>query len=169
MWARLEVVEVFPHGTCVARLPPTLTSRPSQGQLASPGIVCTRTGTQPGRIGTRKLVISQLHLESKTCARHHQPSRQDQIDGVQISDLPLVRWGSAKVNQWSENHRVGLDANVVLLAPCPCQVKRADRFRLTRRGATHSRDLSGRGTARAEDAQGTPTQSHISPSIQVYE
>jgi len=29
---------------------------------------------------------------------------------------------------------------------------------------------SGRGSARAEDAQGTPTQSHIkSPSIQVYE
>ena len=29
--------------------------------------------------------------------------------------------------------------------------------------------LSGRGTTRAEDAQGTPTQSHISPSILVYE
>jgi len=28
---------------------------------------------------------------------------------------------------------------------------------------------SGRGTARAEDAQGTPTQIHISPSILVYE
>ena len=28
---------------------------------------------------------------------------------------------------------------------------------------------TGRGTARAEDAQGTPTQSHISPSILVYE
>ena len=27
----------------------------------------------------------------------------------------------------------------------------------------------GRGTTRAEDAQGTPTQSHISPSILVYE
>ena len=26
-----------------------------------------------------------------------------------------------------------------------------------------------RGTARAEDAQGTPTQNHISPSILVYE
>ena len=33
--------------------------------------------------------------------------------------------------------------------------------RLTRRGATRSRDLSARGAARAEDAQGTPTQSHI--------
>ena len=30
-------------------------------------------------------------------------------------------------------------------------------------------DLSGRGTTRAEDAQGTPTRSHISPSILVYE
>jgi len=35
-------------------------------------------------------------------------------------------------------------------------------------------DLQGtidsvRGTARAEDAQGTPTQSHISPRILVYE
>ena len=29
--------------------------------------------------------------------------------------------------------------------------------------------VSGRGAARAEDAQGTPTQSHISPSILVYE
>ena len=29
--------------------------------------------------------------------------------------------------------------------------------------------LSGRGAARAEDAQGTPTQSHISPSLLVYE
>jgi len=28
---------------------------------------------------------------------------------------------------------------------------------------------SGRGTTRAEDVQGTPTQSHISPSILVYE
>ena len=27
---------------------------------------------------------------------------------------------------------------------------------------------SGRGTARAEDAQGIPTQSHVSPSILVY-
>ena len=27
----------------------------------------------------------------------------------------------------------------------------------------------GRGATRAEDAQGTPTQSHISPSILVYE
>jgi len=29
--------------------------------------------------------------------------------------------------------------------------------------------LSGRGAARAEDAQGTPTQSHISTSILVYQ
>jgi len=29
--------------------------------------------------------------------------------------------------------------------------------------------ISGKGAARAEDAQGTPTQSHISPSILVYE
>jgi len=32
-----------------------------------------------------------------------------------------------------------------------------------------SLDLSGRGTTRTEDAQGTPTQSHISPSKLVYE
>jgi len=31
------------------------------------------------------------------------------------------------------------------------------------------RHRAGRGTTRAEDAQGTPTQSHISPSILVYE
>jgi hypothetical protein len=28
----------------------------------------------------------------------------------------------------------------------------------TRRGTRHSRDLSGRGAARAKDAQGTPTR-----------
>ena len=32
-----------------------------------------------------------------------------------------------------------------------------------------ARDLSRRGAVRAEDAQGTPTQSHISPSILVYD
>ena len=36
-------------------------------------------------------------------------------------------------------------------------------------GLLGSTDLSGRGTTIAEDAQGTPTQSHISPSILVYE
>jgi hypothetical protein len=36
-------------------------------------------------------------------------------------------------------------------------------------GTTHSWDLSRRGTTRAKDAQGTLTQSHISPSILVYE
>ena len=41
-----------------------------------------------------------------------------------------------------------------------------DRLRV---GWLNSWDLSGRGTTRAEDAQGTPTQSHISPSILVYE
>ena len=29
--------------------------------------------------------------------------------------------------------------------------------------------MEGRGAARVEDAQGTPTQSHVSPSILVYE
>ena len=37
------------------------------------------------------------------------------------------------------------------------------------RWTTHSRDHFGKGTATAEDAQWTPTQSHISPSILVYE
>ena len=34
---------------------------------------------------------------------------------------------------------------------------------------THSRDLSGRGAARAEGAQGTPIKRLVSPSILVYE
>ena len=38
-----------------------------------------------------------------------------------------------------------------------------------RRGTTHSGDLFGRGTTRADDAPGTPTQSRISPSILVCE
>ena len=51
------------------------------------------------------------------------------------------------------------------------QVKVLDRLRvgLTRRGTTHSREISGRGAARAEDSQGAPAQSHVSPSIQAYE
>ena len=32
-----------------------------------------------------------------------------------------------------------------------------------------AKTLDERGTTRAEDAQGTPTQSHVSPSILVYE
>ena len=32
-----------------------------------------------------------------------------------------------------------------------------------------AQQIYGRGAARAEDAQGTPTQSHVSPSILVYE
>ena len=36
-------------------------------------------------------------------------------------------------------------------------------------GECTSQGFSGRGTARAEDAQAAPTQSHISPSILVYE
>ena len=34
---------------------------------------------------------------------------------------------------------------------------------------TRESKICGRGTTRAEDAQGTPTQSHISPSILVNE
>ena len=35
--------------------------------------------------------------------------------------------------------------------------------------STAALESSGRGTARAEDAHGTPTQSHTSPRILVYE
>jgi len=35
--------------------------------------------------------------------------------------------------------------------------------------SSHPQGHSGRGTTRADDAQGTPTQSHTSPSILVYE
>ena len=43
-----------------------------------------------------------------------------------------------------------------------CHISRDYFFELVDSG------LAGRGTARAEDAHGTPTQSHISPSILVY-
>ena len=36
-------------------------------------------------------------------------------------------------------------------------------------GCPVANNLAGRGTTKAEDAQGTPIQSHISPSIPVYE
>ena len=44
-------------------------------------------------------------------------------------------------------------------------IKGRDRFRV----GWLNGFFTGRGTARAEDAQGTPTQSYISPSILVYE
>jgi len=49
--------------------------------------------------------------------------------------------------------------------------RRPDRLRVCWLNGfiTHSWELSGRGTTRAEDAQGTLTQSHKSPSILVYE
>ena len=46
------------------------------------------------------------------------------------------------------------------------QFTTVDRLRV---GTTNSWDLSRRGTTRADDAQGTPTQSHTSPSILVCE
>ena len=36
-------------------------------------------------------------------------------------------------------------------------------------GSSSGRELIGRGAARAEDAHGTPTQRHKSPSIPAYE
>ena len=52
-------------------------------------------------------------------------------------------------------------------------VRKVDSRQVIDSGLIGSTDFhssnSGRGTARAEDAQGTPTQSHISPSILVYE
>ena len=44
--------------------------------------------------------------------------------------------------------------------------KGLDRLRV---GWLNGFSFSGRVTTRAEDAQGTPTQSHISPNILVYE
>ena len=57
------------------------------------------------------------------------------------------------------------------LGMCPRAGRQGQvRHRLLRQEGVHHihRDLSGRGTTRAEDAQGTPTQSHISPSVLVY-
>ena len=42
-------------------------------------------------------------------------------------------------------------------------------FEMIDSGLVGVTDISGWGVAREEDAQGTPTQSHISPSIRVYE
>jgi len=71
-----------------------------------------------------------------------------------------------------EDERVPLDLDRQI--PQPPEIRR-ERLRhifgLIGSGLVGSTDLhsSGRGAARAEDAQGTPTQSHISPSILVYE
>ena len=48
-------------------------------------------------------------------------------------------------------------------------LSRSDVFPLSRGLINSGLVGSGSGSARAEDAQGTPTQSHISPSILVYE
>ena len=50
-----------------------------------------------------------------------------------------------------------------------CDLLSIDRVSINHCWHSHSWDISGRGTTRAEDAQETPTQSHISPSILVYE
>jgi len=55
--------------------------------------------------------------------------------------------------------------DVLLLASDPISV--VNRLELV--GSTDLHSSHGRGAARAEDAQGTPTQSHISPRILVYE
>jgi len=67
-------------------------------------------------------------------------------------------------------------AEIDSLAECDFFVGRLDSVSVYIRIHTHiyiyvyiDSVLSGRGTTRAEDAQGTPTQSHISPSILVYE
>ena len=44
-----------------------------------------------------------------------------------------------------------------------------ERLRIGLVGSTVLRSLHGRGATRAEDAQGTPAQSHTSLSILVYE
>ena len=50
-----------------------------------------------------------------------------------------------------------------------CVLKMWHLARMIDSGTIYLLDISGRGAARAEDAQGTPTQSHISPGILVYE
>ena len=56
-----------------------------------------------------------------------------------------------------------------VLVPFLAVIDSGGDSRLTGRGITHSRDLCGRGAARAGNAQGTPTQSHMPPRILVYE
>ena len=48
-------------------------------------------------------------------------------------------------------------------------IKKKKKKGATRRHDGSLYDHSGRGTTTADDAQGTPTQSHISPSILIYE
>ena len=64
----------------------------------------------------------------------------------------------------------GVGYDIVLLQYGPVPEKQRRRRVATACGrAALSGGKVGRGTARAEDAQGTPTQSHVSPIILVYE
>ena len=63
------------------------------------------------------------------------------------------------LKSWPES---GLDSLICATITLQWVTQPADR-------SGTSPGVSGRGSARAEDAQGTPPQSHISPSILVYE
>ena len=81
---------------------------------------------------------------------------QDSRADLAIYSPPIGPWGFATVESY---------ANVCAFARAhlgPGSPRWKARLAILRGG-------SGRGTTRAEDAQGTPTQSHISPSILVYE
>ena len=73
-------------------------------------------------------------------ASAHSGLQRDVLDDPQVNYPQALR----KATQWGQR-----------------EVGRDDRPRIV--------CLNGRGAARAEDAQGTPTQSHTSPSILVYE
>ena len=53
--------------------------------------------------------------------------------------------------------------------PVSCEFGTYDRLRVGWLNRVSFITSTGRGAARAGDAQGTPTRSHISPSILVYE
>ena len=69
-----------------------------------------RLSVEPGSPG-ESLGEGRTVSEDLANQANYQSSRQDQIDGFQVSDLPsqpLVLGGSVKVHQRSENHRFGV-------------------------------------------------------------
>jgi len=76
-------------------------------------------------------------------------------------DTPVPTLATPHVNRVLQHYR--LVRLLVKLAGFTGAITKLGRL------STSDRLRVGRGSTRAEDAQGTPTQSHISPSILVYE
>jgi len=105
----------------------------------------------------------------KSCRKGSNPTVEEVVTGLVSlgpESGPGLAWTIFKMEVFRTISAVPSQLDSGVRAASNSNEDRLGDWRLTRRGTTHSWDLSGRGTTRAEAAQGTPTQSHVSPSVQ---